>query len=163
MDAKLLLQAAALSIVVTYSSAVAQSTVPKFKDYPSVDVYNGPTAPLSLSKNDLTFKTRLRWAAKHLKPNFAGHYIFTAWGCGAECLMGAVIDAKNGKVHWWDFTICCWGPETDDKFDPIEFRLDSRLIVFSGLRNEKEGDDGAHFYRFESGRFVHVRTIPKPR
>src|ERR1700737_1549913 len=65
---------------------------------------------------------------------------------GASCLMGAVIDAKTGKVNWWNFSICCWLGDVDDKFQPIEFRLNSKLIVFSGARNEKGGDVGAHFY-----------------
>lgn len=97
------------------------------------------------------FRTRLREAAKD-KANFAGRYILTAWGCGTTCLMGAVIDAKTGNVHWWNFTVCCWGFDIDDKFRPIEFPLNSRLIVFSGARNEKEGDIGAHFYKLENGR-----------
>jgi hypothetical protein len=149
-----------LLLLAICSTALGQSGVPQFKDYSAGEIYSGPTAPVQLSRDDLTFKTRLRWAAKHDKPNFAGHYILTTWGCGAECLMGAVIDARTGKVSWWDFTICCWGA-TDDKFNPIEFRPDSKLIVFSGLRNEKEGDDGAHFYRFDNGRFVHLRSVRK--
>ena len=143
-------------------AGLAQSSVPRFKDYPAGEIYKGPTAPLVLKRDDLTFKSRLRWAAKNQKPNFAGHYLLTTWGCGAECVMGAVIDVKTGKVYWWGFSTCCWGSDTDDKFNPIEFRLDSRLIVFSGLRNEKEGDDGAHFYRFDDGRFVHIRSVLKP-
>ena len=143
-------------------AALTQSSVPRFKDYPVSEIYKGPIAPLVLRRDDLTFKTRLRWAAKNQKPNFAGHYILTTWGCGAECVMGAVIDAKTGKVYWWNFSTCCWGPSTDEKFSPIEFRSDSRLIVFSGLRNEKDGDEGAHFYRFDDGRFVHIGSILKP-
>ena len=138
----------------SFSSVAAQADAPRFEDFPAGKIYQGPTAPLRLTRNDRAFKARLQWAAKHLKPNFAGHYILTTWGCGAECLMGAVIDAKTGKVYWWNFSICCWAPSNGDKFSPIDFRLDSRLIVFSGLRNEKEGDDGAHFYLFEDGRFV---------
>jgi len=153
---------ALLVLTICSSPATGQSPIPHFKDYPASEIYNGPTASLVLTKNDLAFKSRLRWAVKNQKPNFAGHYILTSWGCGAECLTGAVIDAKTGKVHWWNFTICCWGFDTDDKFRPIEFRADSRLIVFSGLRNEKNGDDGAHFYRFDNGRFVHIRSVLKP-
>jgi len=74
--------------------------------------------------------------------------------------MGAVIDAKTGRVYWFP-TICCWGVEVDDKFKPIEFRLESKLIVFSGLRNEKEDDKGAHFYKFENGRFIHIHSVMK--
>ena len=140
----------------------AQSDLPHFKDYSVSEMYKGKTASLVLNRDDLPFKTRLRSAARNQKPNFAGHYILTSWGCGAECLMGAVIDAKTGKVYRLSFSICCWGADVDDKFNPIEFRRDSSLIVFSGLRNEKQDDDGTHFYQFENGRFVHLRSIPKP-
>ena len=150
-------------LMIFVPSVPCQSTVPHFKDYPAGEIYKGPTAPLVLTRNDLTYKTRLRSAAKNQKPNFAGHYILTTWGCGTECVDGAVIDAKTGKVYRWDFTICCWWkPGIDDNFKPIEFRTDSRLIIFSGRRNEKDGDDGAHFYRFENGRFVHIQSVPKP-
>lgn len=148
-----------LFLTICSATALAQSSVPRFKDYPA-EVYSGPTAPLVLSRADREYRTRLRWAAKNVKPNFAGHYILTTWGCGTECLVGAVIDAKTGKVYNWDFSLCCWGI-TDDHFNAIEFRADSRLIVFSGARNEKEEDLGAHFYRFDNGRFVHMRSIPK--
>jgi hypothetical protein len=141
--------------------AVAQSRVPQFRDYPVSEAYIGKTAPLILTRDDKTFRTRLRWAAKNLKPNFAGRYILTTWGCGTSCLMGAVIDAKTGKVHWWDFSLCCWGYDIDENFQPIEIRLNSKLIVFSGARNEKDGDIGAHFYKFENGRFVHIRSVLK--
>lgn len=144
-----------------FQPAQAQSGTPQFKDYPVREIYKGPTAPLVLTRDDLVFKTRLRWASKNERPNFAGHYILTSWGCGAECLMGALIDAKTGNVYWWNFTICCWGFDTDEKFTPIEFRPDSRLIVFSGLRNEKDGDDGAHFYTFDGRRLVYIRSVKK--
>ena len=147
---------------VSVSGTAIGQAVPHFKDYPAGEIYKGATAPLVLTKDDLTFKTRLREAAKNEKPNFAGHYILTIWGCGAECLMGAAIDAKTGRVYWWNFSLCCWDSGTDDNFNPIEFRPDSRLIVFSGLRDEKDGDNGAHFYRFDDGRFVHIRSVLKP-
>ncbi|HAF21422.1 MAG TPA: hypothetical protein DCK93_00685, partial [Blastocatellia bacterium] len=79
---------------------LAQANLPHFKDYPASEMYKGATAPLVLTRADQTFKTRLRWAAKNQKPNFAGHYILTSWGCGAECVMGAVIDARTGKAYW---------------------------------------------------------------
>jgi hypothetical protein len=141
--------------------ATAQSQIPRFRDYSVSEAYVGKTAPLALARDDRMFKTRLAWAAKNQRPNFAGHYILTTWGCGTTCLIGAIIDAKTGKVHWWDFSICCWSFDVDDKFQPIEFRLNSKLIVFSGARNEKDGDVGAHFYKFENGRFVHARSVLK--
>lgn len=139
--------------------ASAQTRVPQFKDYQVNETFTGKNAKLKLTKKDMTFRTRLRYAAKE-KPNFAGRYILTAWGCGTECLMGAVIDAKTGRVSWWNFSVCCWGA-TDENFEPIEFRLNSNLIVFSGYRNEKDGDSGTHFYKFVNGKFIHLRTIPR--
>ena len=147
-----------LLICANWSSSLAQAGPPRFEYFPAHETYNGPTVPLVLTKEDRAFKTRLRWAAKYQKPNFAGHYILTAWGCGAECLAGAVIDAKTGKVYWRNFSVCCWGARSDDKFNPIEFRRDSRLIIFTGLRNEKDGDDGPHYYRFDNGRFTQTAS-----
>jgi len=156
---------AALLLIITSTFLLAdvrsQSRVPQFKDYAVTETYTGKTAPVVLTRGDRMFRTVLREAAKE-KPNFAGRYILTAWGCGTACLMGAVIDAKTGKVYWWGFSICCWRAEVDDNFQPIEFRLNSKLIVFSGIRNEKDNDNGAHFYKFEHGRFVHLRSVLKP-
>ena len=140
--------------------ALAQNKIPRFKDYAVTEAYIGKTAPLILSKTDKTFRTRLQEAARN-KPNFAGHYILTAFGCGAECLMGAVIDAKTGKVFGFPHPICCWGASVDNNFKPIEFRVESKLIIFSGLRNEKENDTGAHFYKFENGKFIHLTSLLK--
>lgn len=151
-----------LSVILSLVSAgvvFPQDRVPRFKDYPVSQAYTGVNASVVLEREDRMFRTRLREASKE-KPNFAGHYILTAWGCGTTCLMGAVVDAKTGRVYWWNFTICCW-TDVDEKFQPIEFRLNSNLIVFSGARNEKEGDVGAHFYKFERGRFMHLLSIFK--
>ncbi len=72
-------------------------------------------------------------------------YVLTAWGCGAECLTGTAIDAKTGKVYWIPFSICRW---RDDVNKPIDFRIDSRLVVFTGSRNEK--GQGVYYYKFEN-------------
>lgn len=140
----------------------AETSVPKFKDYPAIGRSQGRNASLTLTRDDMMYRTRLREAAMKT-PNFAGHYIATTWGCGAECVTGAVIDANTGKVYWLPHTVCCWGFDVSDKFEPIEFRLDSRLIVFSGERNEKEGDNGIHFYEFKGNKFVHIESIMKDK
>jgi hypothetical protein len=135
--------ALALSIFLP-TLVLSQPPLPRFADFPAQGKYSGKNSAVVLRTADREFRTRLRTAARQ-PPNFAGHYILTAWGCGAECLAGAVIDANSGELYWFPHTICCWGADVDDKFRPIEFHLDSRLIVFSGARNEKEGDGGAHF------------------
>ena len=143
------------SAIVTFG----QTRIPQFKDFPAKGEYAGKNAPVLITAKDRRYRTRLRAAAKE-KPNFAEHYILTTWGCGALCLMGAVIDANSGKVHWFPHTICCWNEiERDESFSPIVFRRNSRLVVFTGIRNEQDGDQGAHFYEFGSTGFKYIRTI----
>lgn len=140
-------------------SAFGQRSTPKFSSYPASIVKIKKNAPIRLTKADMQFRTRLRWATRDMKPNFAGHYILTAWGCGASCLGGAAIDALTGKVYSWKFSVCCWPLQTDENFRPIDFRLNSKLIRFTGLRNLKENDDGDHYYIFDSNKYQFLRTI----
>ena len=130
----------------------SQNQALEFGDYPVAEKYRNKNAPVVLSKKDRIYRTRLKEAAKQ-KPNFAGHYILTTWGCGMECLMGAVIDAKTGKVYQIPFTICCWGDDISEDFKPIEFKLDSKLMVFTGSRDEKEDDVNKHYYIFNNNNF----------
>jgi hypothetical protein len=136
----------------------AQTPPPKFSDYPVSETFTGKNARVVLTQKDRMYQTRLRDAGREKKPNFAGHYILTIWGCGTSCVMGAIIDAKTGRVHWWDFSVCCWGSDVDDKAGPIQVKLNSRLIIFFGARNEKDGDIGSHYYKFEKGKFVHLKS-----
>lgn len=141
------------------ASTPAKAAIPQFRDHPA-ERFTGRRAPLQLTKTDMVFRTRLREAFAQ-PPNFAGHHVLALWGCGTSCLMGAAVDLQTGGVIWLPASICCWPADVDDKFKPVEFRLESKLIVLSGLRNEKEGDQGAHFYRLEGGRFVHVFDVPR--
>jgi len=130
---------------------------PQFRNYPSETPRLRKGASLRLTDSFArAYRTRLLGAAK-LPPNFAGAYRLTQWGCGTTCLMGAVINLKSGRVFPLPFTICC-SPVNGENFHPIAFRPDSRLIVFTGLRNEK-GADGAHYYTFDGHRFKFLKTV----
>ena len=72
--------AAAITFWLCLLSANAQTGAPRFDDYPVNERYTGKTAPLVLSREARTYRTRLREAARE-KPNFAGHFIVTSWGC----------------------------------------------------------------------------------
>ena len=55
--------------------------------------------------------------------------------------MGAAVDLKTGRVTWVPDTLCCWWEPDDDaanEVEPMEFRLDSRLIIFHGMFGENE-------------------------
>ena len=148
-----------VSLVAASETLHAQTKVPQFKDYPAIEKFNGKNAPPRLiTRTDKMYRTMLREGATG-KPNFAGHFIVATWGCGTQCIMGAVIDANTGNVYWLPHSTCCWD-QIDDNFEPIEFRLNSRLIIFSGLRDE-DGDNGAHFYEFKEGKFIHIKSILK--
>ena len=48
--------------------------------------------------------------------------------------MGAALDARTGSVWWIPFTLCCWPLEVEN---PLNFRVDSKLIVFTGIENRR--------------------------
>lgn len=130
---------------------------PKFSNYPVTNLYTGKNAPIKLTRENRVFRTRLTKASKE-KPDFAGRYILASWGCGHQCLMGGVIDAKTGKVYRLPFSICCWGSDYDDNFEPIDYRIDSKLVIFTGARDMAAGDAGKHFYIFDGKKFVHLSS-----
>lgn len=140
---------------------MAQSKAPQFKDYSVNETHSGKNASVKLTKDSRSFRTRLREAAKE-KPNFAGRYILTVWGCGTSCLAGAVIDAKTGSVAFLPGAIHSW--EGDENLDPLEYRLNSRLIIFSGNIDQKGMDDSglnSHYYEFRNGKFKYIKTIKR--
>ena len=140
------------------ATAATIGSVPTFKEYPA-SLYTGKRAPLRLVGDDLTFRTRLREAYAG-EINFGGRYILSAWGCGAECLMGAAIDTTNGRVVWIPFTLCCFGAIADENFEPVIGHVDSRLAVFTGLRNE-QGALETWFYELRGGRWILRGHVPR--
>ena len=141
-------------------AAFGQSRAPQFKHYPVSERYHGPQAVPKLVQGTPAwyFRTRIREAARQM-PNFAGHYVLATWGCGAECLSSAIIDVKTGEVYTDAGSVCCWfNPDLPAKpadFKPIEFRINSRLVVFTGVLNE-EGRNEPHYFTFERGKLVAV-------
>jgi hypothetical protein len=88
---------------------------PRFEDYPTTETFRGaPAPPVLITSEQRLYRTRIRkgvvngegvWSGswentmKTSGPNFAGHYFVIRWGCGSDCLMMAVVDAKTGKVY----------------------------------------------------------------
>lgn len=147
-----------LMLALTPTLAPAQHHPPRFQNYPAAGYYTGPCVALKLrpGTNAWYFRTRIREAAKG-RPNFAGHYVLATWGCGAECLSSVVIDVQTGVVYFNNATTCCWfsrhAPNVAADFEPIDFRLTSRLVIFTGLLNE-EGRNGPHYFKFEHDRLI---------
>ena len=140
------------------SPAAAQEPVPAFEDFPVAEIYRGAAAPLDLADNRAAqeYRTRLSQAAQE-KPNFAGHFILTNWGCGAACVQTAIIDAQTGLVFMLPFYVCCWSGMDD----PLEYRLDSSLLVIRGRRNEQL-PEAVYYYHWNGGQLELLQTLELP-
>lgn len=134
---------------------------PRFEDFPAQTGAPGRNAPVILTEQARTYRTRLRAAAGE-RPNFGGHYILVSWGCGTECLMGAAINAQTGRAIFLPFATCCISVAPDGTGDMVTFRRNSALIRLVGFREEQERSLGTHYYRAAGDRFEHVRSIPFP-
>ena len=78
----------------------AAHKIPQFKNYPVDEIYTGKNHPLVMDSFGKSFRTWLRDAIEHEKPDFAGHFIVVKWECGTGgCNSGAVINAKTGKFY----------------------------------------------------------------
>jgi hypothetical protein len=142
-----------------HGQVAEKKSVPKFDDYPVTETWQGTAASVQLtSRSEHLFRTHLREAAQK-PPDFAGHYRFAIWGCGTQCVGGALIDLGTGKVfqpplapkkageeHW----IFC----TDwDKARGANYRLNSRLFI---LRCGEE----VHYFVWENDAFREIAHSP---
>lgn len=133
--------------------AWGQTALPAFAHYPAAR-YEGPCAALRLRPGTAArrFRTRIREAAQQ-PANFAGHCVLATWGCGAECVSYAIIDVKTGAVYFDNRTVCCWGPEVADDFEPVRGQRDSRLLICTGMLQE-QGPNKPHYFAFRQGRLI---------
>ncbi|WAC42579.1 hypothetical protein [Pedobacter sp. SL55] len=46
-----------------------------------------------------TFRTRIIQAYSINEVDFAGYYVTSIFGCGASCLMGFMVDVRDGKIY----------------------------------------------------------------
>ncbi len=146
-----------LIAIVLAAAQVGSATTPKFDDYPVREVFRGKPAPPVLSTTEARrFRTELRRQAAS-GPNFAGHFTLARWGCGAGCVMGAIIDARTGEVWFPKFRV-------EDAFTSegriaihhsTEFQIGSELVVATGVVNEQ--DAGTAYFRWHDGMLSLIR------
>jgi hypothetical protein len=135
----------ALLAAVAMGLLFAQETVPTLDQYRVTEPkFSGkPRLPLIKTAEDRKFRAMIREAAAG-GPNFAGHFTVAEWGCGAGCVSVAIIDAATGSIYRGPFRILSWEMRkyegkyaaNDDKFQQLEYRLDSRLLVARGCPEE---------------------------
>jgi len=129
---------------------------PRFSEFsvPAAEQFKGkPATPKLATREARKYRTMIREGARE-GPNFASHYTIVQWGCGSGCVQFAVVDAKTGAVYVPPFYV---GPrarieaETEPD-EPLQFRIDSKLLIVSGAPNEK--NEGLYYYKWDKGRFV---------
>lgn len=133
------------------AASPAPAPVPQFDNFPAPAWHGKVAATTIQSEQDHRFAARLRELSGK-KPNFAGHYALSNWGCGASCTMTVAVDARTGETVWLPFTVCCWDVDIDQ---PIEFRRNSKLVIVHGSRNET--GNGTYYYLFDQNRFTLLR------
>ena len=87
-----------------------------------VDTFSGNKASLNLSSNPTAqrFHSAITWSITNFGSNFSGHYNLARWGCGTNCINGAITDLQTGLVY--DIP-----PASLD----YQFRSNSRLLVIN--------------------------------
>jgi hypothetical protein len=154
-------------------AAFAQSAPkvpPQFEDYTVTQVWHGTPAPVRLvTPAERAFRTRLTNAAKE-PANFAGHYRFATWGCGSECVSGAIIDLETGSVfppplakENQHFSVCQSAYENSG----VDFRVNSRLLILRCGLNYSErlqtNVPDAYYFVWEGERFKQILHVPGGR
>jgi hypothetical protein len=145
------------------AQAKAKERAPRFADYPVAKLSHIPVAKPKVPKN-WHEDPRLRFQDSvhdDSRANFAGHYFVAIWGCGTTCVTGGIVEAKSGRIIGLP-TVSGWF-DVHDKFEGIDFRPNSRLLVLSGARSEEKGDMGRHFYVLENGKLRLLKTIRSGR
>jgi hypothetical protein len=145
----------------------AQTSVPKFEDFPAKEALTGkPAAPVFKRAKDKLFRTQIRDQSA-AGPNFAGRFTIASWGCGTECVGGAMIDGKLGTILDLPFETITWAPGRfedgaawpSDKFEPIEFKPTSRLLIIHGSNGEKRDTCGVFYYEWTGSQFKLVKKL----
>ena len=131
----------------------------KFKEFKVNKFYTNPNKPLVQRGFGRLYRTRLKKALKEEKPNFAGKYIITQWGCDEgehECTTGGIIDASTGKATEFPFKYY-----KNNKRKGVLYTLSSSLIMFFGdfqFKDSRKEKDALLMYEFKDGKFLILKN-----
>ena len=144
------------------------ANAPRFERFPAVGRFTGRIAEPDVQSHPRSrnFRTVIRQGAKQ-GPNFAGHYTIVDWWWGAGRKAYAVVDANTGQVFHpqelqsvGDLEHVESSPDRDG--DPLDFRIDSRLVVAMGAVNFDSTKRGISWLVWEGTRFRRVLFVAKP-
>lgn len=159
--------------------------LPTFEDYPVKKIFNHtPHPPILRTSQQRLFRTRIRdgvekgWGVwingewnkqqKGPGPNFAGHYIVIAWGCGSGCIEMAVSDAETGTVYRLPISEgrgfalpMLVFPNSVGGAGEAQYRKDSRLMIIRATphANRRESMPNAFYFLWEDNRWRLLRRV----
>lgn len=117
-----------------------------FHKFPSAHYKFVKKAKLDFSSDEgaYNFRTRIKEAYESGTPNFASYYITVIFGCGTSCIMGMMMDVRDGKIYGLPL-----GEETSCLFadDRAIFNPGSRLFIASICRESNE-DERIFYHAF---------------
>jgi hypothetical protein len=151
------------------AAGARESGPPRFEHYPTTDIFHGKPAKLQLiTPQEREFRTRLQEGLS-AGANFAGHYIVIQWGCGAGCVMMAIVDALTGQIYKAplpgtkeaDFIVPLEGTMPPDK-QGFEFRLNSNLMMIRGGCRAEGKYCGDYYFNWTGDKFVLIKQLLKP-
>lgn len=152
------LRAFSLGFALLLAANARAEDAPKFADYPGAAVYNGRNAaPVIATPDARLYRTKIREGVRDTRPNFDGHYIIVQWGCGTQCLDGAIVDAITGKVVSLPVVEAAMRQDAP----MMDYHIDSRLIVANGFIGEGT-PIASHYFEFDGTRLKPVTTIARP-
>lgn len=161
---------------VAQTAAASSDSAPGFRDYQVSGIFQGQPAPPVLATDEQRrYRTRIRngvlkgegvWNGswknpiKPSGPNFAGHYLVIRWGCGSNCLMMAIVDARTGKVY--NPPLSGAGTELYVPMDmlgdrEIEFELRSSLMILRNACKAARSECGVYYFNWRDNRFILVK------
>lgn len=152
--------------------------VPRFEEFPVEEVYRGPFAePVLTTREQRAFRTRIRLGVRNSRdvwigpadratrrpgPNFAGHYFAIRWGCGSQCVMMAIVDAKTGAVYppplskdGKDLNV----PLNIQADMQIDLRPESSLMVLNEACEVAFSKCGTYYFNWTGARFELLRFV----
>ena len=135
---------------------------PRFEDFPVAEVFQGaPAPPVLATAMHQRYRTRIRDGAG-ARPNFAGHYSVIRWGCGSNCQMMAIVDAKTGTIY--NPPLAESGMDLYVNLDmlspaEVDFKRDSSLMVLRNGCRFARSECGVYYFNWRNNKFSLVKRV----
>ncbi|HEV1284808.1 MAG TPA: hypothetical protein VNU44_05835 [Bryobacteraceae bacterium] len=138
-----------------------KSAVPRFEDFkvstPLPQRERAAFVARPELEPDAEFNRSLQDAAKE-GPDFAGQYTVVRWGCGSNCAVLAVVNARTGKIYRFPFIAA--GGVYIPPDHVISYRLNSSLLIITGTIDDEHC--GKYYYNWNGARLSLLKTLPFP-